>query len=141
MLIGIPSGLLFKRSAVNGKFYLPALCFRQSMNFYELLASLDSTDDLERLSGYYLYRDTGVLDLDYLYKRYRYDESDIIRKTIIWIASGESDKKKLQDFYGKIFEISPQDLQSVITGRVEILGEDVYNDFISRYKLKAERSN
>ena len=140
LFLGLPGGLFFEKAAINGKLYFPALCFRPSRNFFELLQRLDNIDDLKRLSGYYLYKETGLTDLEFLFERYKYDDSQTIRKTIIWIASCETDKKKLQEFYGKIFEISPPELQNVVVSRVEILGKDVYTDFISKYNYKPKRS-
>lgn len=134
--IGLPAGSFFRNSALNGNFYLPALCFRPSRNFLEMIQRLDDVDDLKRLSGYYIYRETGLTDLNFLYTRYRFDETVLIRKTIIWIASSEPDKKKLAGFYSKIFEISPAELQNVITARVESLGKEVYIDFVSKHKIQ-----
>lgn len=135
-LIGMPAGLLFEKSAINGSFYFPAMCFRPSKNFAELLMLLNSDDDLKRLTGYYLYRETGIRDYDFLYERYRYDDIPLIRRTIIWIASEDPDRKKIAEFYGKIFEISSPDMQSVITAAVDKLGLDMYIDFSSKRKIK-----
>lgn len=136
LLAGLPAGLLFEKSAVNGSFYFPALFFRPSKNFVELLTFLNSDDDLRRLTGYYMYKETGMIDYDFLYERYRYDDIPLIRKTIIWIASEGPDKKKISEFYGKIFEISGPDLQTVITAEVARMGFDVYNEFTGKYKIK-----
>jgi len=133
---GIPSGLLFEKSAVNGKFYLPALSFRPSQNFAELIRRLNSDNPLDRLTGYYIYRESGLVDLEFLLKRYEYDDTPLIRKTIIWTASSEHDLKKLADFYSKIFEISTPDIQHVIIMNVKKLGESIYSDFISKHKIK-----
>ncbi|NLV69235.1 MAG: hypothetical protein GXY14_16340 [Spirochaetes bacterium] len=136
-LAGIPAGLLIEKSAVNGSFYLPALSFRPSENFAELIRRLNSNDPLLRLTGYYIYRETGLVDLEFLLKRYEYDDTGIIRKTIIWIAFSERDIKKLSDFYGKIFEISTPELQHVIILNVKKLGSQVYSDFMLKHKIIA----
>jgi len=134
---GIPAGLLFEKSAVNGRFYLPALSFRPSRNFAELISRLNNDDVLYRLTGYYIYRETGLVDLEFLLQRYEYDDTDLIRKTIIWIATSEHDKKKLTDFYSKIFEISTPEIQHVIILNVKKLGDSIYSDFVSEHKIKA----
>ena len=133
---GIPAGLVFEKSAVNGRFYLPALSFRPSQNFAELIRRLNSDDTLYRLTGYYIYRETGLVDLEFLLQRYKYDDTDLIRKTIIWIASSERDIKKLTVFYSKIFEISTPEIQHVIILNVKKLGDSIYSDFISEHKIK-----
>lgn len=132
---GIPAGLVFEKSAVNGKFYLPALSFRPSQNFAELIRRFNSNDPYYRLTGYYIYRETGLVDLEYLRQRYEYDDTELIRKTIIWIASSERDIKKLSDFYSKIFEISTPEIQHVIILNVKKLGDGIYSDFISKHKI------
>lgn len=136
-ICGIPAGIVFEKSAINGKFYLPALSFRPSQNFAELIRRLNSDDPLYRLTGYYIYRDTGLVDLEFLLKRYEYDDTDLIRKNIIWIASSEHDIKKLADFYSKIFEISSPEIQHVIISNVKKLGTDTYKEFISEHNNKA----
>ena len=133
---GIPAGRLFEYSAVNGRFYLPALSFRPSQNFAELISRFNSNDPFYRLTGYYIYRETGLVDLEFLFQRYKYDDTELIRKTIIWIASSERDIKKLADFYSKIFEISTPQIQHVIILNVKKLGGSIYSDFISKHKIK-----
>lgn len=135
-ICGIPAGIIFEKSAINGRFYLPALSFRPSQNFAELITRLNSNDPFYRLTGYYIYREAGLVDLDFLLQRYKYDDTDLIRTTIIWIASSERDIKKLADFYSKIFEISTPETRRVITSNVKKLGDSIYSDFISVHKIK-----
>lgn len=135
-ICGIPAGILFEKSAINGKFYLPALSFRPSQNFAELIRRLNSNNPLYRLTGYYIYRETGLVDLEFLLQRYEYDDTALIRTTIIWIASSEHDLKKLADFYSKIFEISTPEIQRVIISNVKKLGDSIYLDFISEHQIK-----
>ena len=131
---GIPAGVFFEKSAVNGSFYLPALSFRPSQNFVELMRRLNSDNALYRLTGYYIYRESGLVDLEFLLKRYEYDDTELIRKTIIWAASSERDIKKLTAFYSKIFEISTPEIQHVIIMNVKRLGDNIYADFMSEHK-------
>lgn len=135
-ICGIPAGFLFEYSAINGRFYLPALSFRPSQNFAELIRRFNSNDPFYRLTGYYIYRETGLVDLEFLLQRYKYDDTELIRKTIIWIASSERDIKKLTDFYSKIFEISTPQIQHVIILNVKKLGGSIYSDFITKHKIK-----
>jgi len=135
LILGLPAGHFFENAAINGRLYFPALCFRPSRNFYDLMSRLNNYDDLVRLTGYYLYRDTGLTDYDFLYDRYRYDGTLLSRKAILWIASSGTDSKKQIEFYGKVFEISDPELQRVITKRVEMLGSETFKNFIIKYNI------
>ena len=117
-VVGKFSGDFILSSALNGKVTFFTFIFSPSQNFIDTYSLLNSSSDYKRLTGYYAYKESGLVDLDFLYERYKSEDSDIIKKVIIWIAGEEKKKEKLVDFYKKIYSISPEDIQKILMPKI-----------------------
>ena len=98
-------------SSLKGEFSLFSFIFSPSQSFTDTYSLLNSSSDYRRLSGYYAYRESGLIDLDFLIERYKSEDSDIIKNVIIWIPEDYYDREKLVDFYKKLYNLSPENIQ------------------------------
>jgi len=120
-LCGISTGWFYGTLIINrlmrGEFGLSTFVFMPSKNLVDTYIMLNSRNELQRLEGYYSYKNTGLRDFDFLYKRYKMEESEIIRKTIIWIADEDSPEEKIP-FYKKLYEVSPGKLKKYLQSKI-----------------------
>lgn len=113
------SGDLILSSALNGNITILTFIFSPSQSFIDTHSLLNESNDYRRLSGYYAYRESGKIDMEFLAERYKSENSEIIKKVIIWIAEGCSDKEKLVDFYRKIYNLSPENIKKILDIKIE----------------------
>ena len=122
LLTGVASGWIYGsyiiKDFLNGKIGISAFIFLPSKNMIDTMVMLNSENELKRIEGYYAYRESGLRDPDFLYQRYKQENSDITRKTIIWIAQDISDEEKLHDFYKKLYQISPDNLKRYLQMKI-----------------------
>lgn len=114
ILIGKISGDYIQYSIIRGNITILSFAFSPSRGFVDIYSLLNSSDDYKRLAGYYAYRDSGLVDLDFLLERYKAEDSDIIKKAIIWASEEYKHKEKLVDFYWKLYNISPAAIQKIL---------------------------
>jgi hypothetical protein len=112
-------GDYMRYSIIRGNISVLSYAFLPSQGFIDMYSFLNSGDDFKRLAGYYTYRDSGMADLDFLIERYKVEDSDIIKKVIIWAAEESRHKEKLVDFYKKIYDISPEGIQKILRLKIE----------------------
>lgn len=118
-IAGKISGDYILSSALKGNITPLSFIFSPSQGFIDTYSLLNNSNDYQRLSGYYAYRESGVADPEFLYERYKTEDSDIIKKTIIWIAENNFKDEKLVDFYRKIYNISPESIQKNLSTKIE----------------------
>ena len=125
---------LSKTSA--GEISAALVFFNPSSVYIDTVRLLNSSDAFKRLSGYYAYAETGLIDLDYLYRRYTEEESPIIKSAIIWAASGSRKTDDVISFYEKIYKLAGKRNQEFILNYIETNDIKFYNDFIETYQIK-----
>jgi len=108
------SGDYILSSALKGNITFLTFIFSPSQSFIDTYSLLNDSSDLRRLSGYYAYKESGAVDPEFLYERYKIEDSDIIKKVIIWTAENSFKGEKLVDFYRKIYNISPENIQKIL---------------------------
>ncbi len=123
VLAGKISGEYILKSALRGDVNLFTFLFSQSQNFIDMFYLLNSQMDYKRLEGYYSYRESGYADLDFLYERYKAENSWILKKAILWSANGSSEQEKLVDFYDKIYKISTEEERVLIKDKINKTGD------------------
>ena len=112
------SGDYILSSAFRGNISFITFIFSPSQSFIDTYSLLNNSNDYKRLAGYYAYKESGVVDIDFLYERYKSEDSDIIKKVIIWIAEDNYKNEKLVDFYRKIYNISPENIQKILLTKI-----------------------
>ena len=115
LITGKISGDYIRSSIIRGDAGILSFAFSPSRGFIDMYSLLNSSDDFKRLTGYYAYRESGLVDLDFLFERYKAEDSEIIKKAIIWSAGGYKHKEKLVDFYRKIYNFSPAAIQKFLS--------------------------
>lgn len=121
-LCGILTGWFYGTHIVNrimrGELGLSTFVFMPSKNLIDTYIMLNSRNELIRLEGYYSYRETGLRDFDFLYRRYKIEESEIIKKTIIWIAEENAPEEKI-NFFKKLYDVSPGTLKRYLQTKID----------------------
>lgn len=110
--------------------------FYPSSNYIDTVKLLNSENPLKRLSGYYAYSGSKIIDFDYLQKRYMEEEWPVIKNTIIWTASKHSRTEEVLNFYKKIFNASDQRNKDFILNYIEKKDIKIYNELLDKNKIK-----
>lgn len=129
-------GRITLNKAAAGEIGTALVLFNPSSVYIDTVRLLNSSDFLKRLSGYYAYSEAGLIDLDYLYKRFTDEESDIFKSVIIWTASGSKKTDDVINFYERIFKMADKRNQEFILNYIETNDIKFYNDFVEKYKFK-----
>jgi len=106
-------------SALRGNNSFLTYIFSPSQSFAGTYKLLNDSSDYNRLTGYYAYNESGLIDIDFLYERYTMEDSDIIKKVIIWIAEQNNKHENLVDFYRKLYNISPDNIKKILLEKIE----------------------
>ena len=117
--IGRISGDYILKSSLKGNISFFTFIFSPSQGFIDTFKLLNDSNDFKRLTGYYAYKESGLIDLDFLYERYKNEDSVIIKKIIIRIAEDNLKGEKLVDFYKKLYEVSPVELKKLLKTKLE----------------------
>lgn len=132
LISGIFCGWLYGTHIVNqlmrGNIGISTFIFLPSKNMIDTYVMLNSKDELRRLEGYYAYRETGLKDFDFIYRRYKLEKSDLTRKTLIWIIEENNDAVEMQSFYKKLYEASPESLKRYLQVKInsyELIEQDI----------------
>jgi len=117
---GIACGEVVLLRSIKGDFLFMAFIFQPSQNFIDTYSLLNDSNDFKRLAGYYAYKESKLIDIDFLYERYKIEESDIIHNTIIWIAENSNlNNKKLVDFYKRLYDISTTKTKEILQKKID----------------------
>ena len=106
--------------------------FYPSGNYVDAVKFLNSKNPLTRLSGYYAYSQSGLIDFEYLYNRFIEEDMDVIKNTIVWAASQSSSTEDVIKFYDKIFTSVNKRNRDIILNYIEKKDKEIYNDFIKK---------
>jgi hypothetical protein len=106
--------------------------FHPAGNYIDSVKLLNSGNPFKRLSGYYAYSQTGLIDFDYLYSRYMEEDLTVIKNTIIWAASQSSSSDDVIKFYSKIYNSANKRNRNLILNYIEKNDKEKYNDFIEK---------
>lgn len=106
--------------------------FYPSSNYIDTIKLLNSENPLKRLSGYYAYSGSKVVDFDYLQNRFMEEEWPVIKSTIIWIASQNSRTGDVLSFYKKIFNASDPRNRDFILNYIEKKDIKMYNELLEK---------
>lgn len=129
---GILAGSMIGRSSVKGgpEGISPLLVlFNPTGNYIDSVKLLNSQNPLERLSGYYAYSRSGLMDFNYLYNRYIQEDLTVIKNTIVWAASQSSSREEVVNFYKRIYKASDKRNRDLILNYIEKNDKEIYNDF------------
>ncbi|GEM_PF-1018043 len=103
----------------NERLSLVNFIFRPSGNIIKTYILLNSSDELKRLEGYYSYRELPLRDENFLLKRYSMETSDLIKKTIIWVAEEKFKDKNPVDIYQKFYNTSSENLKIYLQQKID----------------------
>ncbi len=128
----IVRGLLMERTGASLVFFKPAAEF---IHTYRLL---NSAAHLDRLGGYYSLLDNNMILDNFLFDRFAAEETDINRKTILWILGHSGRSRKVLDFYSEIYGKSGGELKRIILRNTKRMGEETFHDFVRQNGISEE---
>jgi hypothetical protein len=124
----IVSGLL------KGKRFI-LLFYRPPFEYLKTANLLYSSDELERLEGYYSLLDNKIIDKDLLIERYK-QESELIKPVIIWLIGYSSDKDIVLKFISEEYKNADQRVKKEILKTMKRLDEVYFKNFTVSRKIK-----
>ena len=120
LALGIACGNVILSRSIKGDFLFMAFIFQPSQNFVDTYSLLNDSNDFRRLTGYYAYKESKLVDLEFLYERYKIEQADIIHNTIIWVAENSNiNNENLMDFYKKLYSISTGKTKESLSKKIE----------------------
>jgi hypothetical protein len=124
----IVSGLL------EGKRFV-LLLYRPPFEYLKTANLLYSSNELERLEGYYSLLDNKIIDSDLLIERYK-QESELVRPVIIWLLGYSGDKDAVLKFVSDEYTNADARLKKEILKTMKRLDEVYFKNFASSKKIK-----
>jgi hypothetical protein len=123
----VVSGLL------KGKRFV-LLFYRPPFEYLKTANLLYSSEELERLEGYYSLLDNKIIDKDLLIDRYK-QESELIKPVIIWLLGYSGDKNAVLRFISEEYTNADQRLKNEILKTMKRLNEDYFKNFTASRKI------
>ncbi len=123
----IVSGLLEGKRFVL-LFYQPPFEYLKTAN------QLYSSDELERLEGYYSLLDNKIIDTDLLIERYK-QESELIKPLIIWLLGYSGEKEAVLRFISEEYASGDLRVKNEILKTMKRLDEVYLKNFSSSKKI------
>ena len=108
-----------------------SILFTPSHEFFNTYQKINSYNEFDRLSGYYAMVDNNYINDDFLMKRYELEESEILKRTIIWILGFSKNKETISSFYSSIYNKSELRIKEEIMRSVSRLGYNKLEEFKS----------
>jgi hypothetical protein len=100
-----------------------------AVEYIDLYDLLNSNDELARLSGYYGLLN-GLLDDDFLIKRYKIEDNICSKRTIIWLLRHSANTGKVLQFYKSEYGKSDIIIKNEILRGMKRLDIFEYRSFI-----------
>ncbi len=136
--IGVAAGNVFIRSFITGKSRLLLLLFRPSSGFIKSIAMLNSSNELERLTGYYSMLYNDKIDMDYLMERYKMETSVHLKRTIIWLTGYSRDTGRMVDEFTVLYNGADPVVKKEILRTLHRRETGLLQKFIKANEVKPE---
>jgi len=132
---GMYAGTIIGRNSAKGG---PAgigpvlILFHPAGSYIDAVIFLNSRNPLKRLTGYYAYFQSGLIDFDYLHSRFLEEDHAVIKNTIVWAASQSSSTDDVIKFYEKIYKSVNKRNRDLILNYIEKNNKEIYSDYIEK---------
>jgi len=113
-------------------FYLLSNPTGENIDLYKMI---NSSDSLERMTGYYAMLDRGFIDIAFLYDRLRREESHSIKRTIVWIMGFSSNFNSVAEIYTEYYSKAPLVIKKEILAIIKKRDRVLYDKFIKKKKV------
>jgi hypothetical protein len=130
-------GNRFVQDIVFQQARFPLLLSRPVSQFYDIYTLINSNNPYSRLSGYYSLVDNKMINEQFLMERFRREQNDALRGSILWILGNSSDRDGIVRFYASVYEESSDTIKKRILGLMERTDIDYYMKFIKKNKIDA----
>jgi len=124
--------------AMTRQFPAVFLLNKPTYRFYEAYRLVNSTDDAERLRGYYLLFENRIIDTDYFSERLDIETSDINKRTIIWILGYSGEPEKAVKAFSLLYGTSGVIIRREMLRALQRMGDDYFREFITAHNIRGE---
>ena len=139
LLIGYAAGRMlgnrFVEDVVLQKARFPLLLSRPVSQFYDIYTLINSNNPYSRLSGYYSLVDNKMINEQFLMERFRREQNDALRGSILWILGNSSDRGGVVRFYTSVYDESSDTIKKRILGFMKRVDNDYYMKFIKKNRI------
>ncbi len=134
-ILGLGAGHFILKLVIRNPLFSPFLIYRPSRDFFASYRLVNSTNELERLAGYYALRENGLIDIPFLEERYSQEESPVTRRAIVWVLGASKNVKNVTAFFEKIYPSATDSVRQEMLRSLKSLDESSYNEFLNRNKV------
>lgn len=113
----------------------PLLFSRPVSQFYDIYTLINSSNPYSRLSGYYSLVDNKMINEQFLMERFRHEQNDALRGSILWILSHSNDREGVVRFYTSVYDESSDNMKKRILGFMKCVDNNYYLKFIKKNKI------
>ncbi len=131
---GRDAGRVMLSGLISGNVFSLLFFFRPASAYIHTSGLLNSSDESERLAGYYSLVDNHLVDLPFLRDRLANEQSTVNRRTILWVMAFSSDKKGLLDTYESLYPGASPDEKVEILREVCRVHQSLFTSFAERVK-------
>lgn len=137
-LIGTGTGKLLLKSLLFSKKSSPFLIYKPAQEFFTIYRYINSSNELERLNGYYALLDNRIIDEQYLCERFNIEKSTIVKRTIVWMLGSSPGAEDMLDCFNKIYSNSNISIKREILRSLKRADEKIFNEFVNENKISIE---
>jgi hypothetical protein len=130
-------GNRFVENIVLRQARFPLLLSRPVSQFYDIYTLINSNNPYSRLSGYYSLIDNKMINDKFLMERFRREQNDALRGSILWILGNSSDRGGVLRFCASVYEESSDTIKKRILGLMKRVDNDYYLLFIRNNRIDA----
>ena len=134
--IGRSFGQYMFTDFLKGSSKLGLILYRPSLEYFTIFKLINSSDELERLSGYYSLLENRIIDEKFLNQRFLMEESILIKRTIIWILGSSESFIEIMEFYNKVYSGSNLQIKKEIIRIIKNRDEHYYHEFIKKNNIE-----
>ncbi len=120
---------------ITGSGRLLLLITRPGYEYISVSNMLNSSNEVERLSGYYSLLDNKKIDTEFLIERYRREQAISNKRTIIWLLGYSKDRIVALKFFAREFKNSSNRIKKEILGSMKKISSNYFYEFIKEKKV------
>lgn len=131
---GRGAGRVMLSGLISGNASSLLLFFRPASEYIHNSGLLNSSDESERLAGYYSLVDNHLVELSFLRDRLANEQSQVNRRTILWVMTFSKDEKGLLDMYESLYPAASIDEKTEMLRGIFRKNRSLFRSFTERVK-------
>ncbi len=111
---------------------------RPAFGFYEAYRLVNSADESQRLRGYYLLMENRIIDADFFCGRLVSENSEINRRTIVWILGHCSERDRVFSEFSSRYRGSTPAVRREMLRSLQRMGDGHFRKFVDEQHIRGE---